>query len=74
MDNDFLSQEIIDAVECESTDEYLYILDSAEDNGTSFSMDFDYPKRDGYLNEEQLFAIWEKEDVEKLIERLKMLL
>ena len=74
MSDDFVNQGITNAIEYGSSGEYLDILELAEKNGESFTMDFDCPGRDGCFDEDQLFAIWEKEDVEQLIERLKTLL
>ena len=74
MGNDFITQWIANAIECESSEEHIDILLNAEENVISFTMDFDCPGRDGFFDKDQLFAIWEKEDIEKLIERLKSLL
>ena len=74
MSDDFVTQGITNAIECDNGQEHIEILSNSEKNGTSFTMDFDCPGRDGCFDEDQLFAIWEKEDIEKLIERLKILL
>lgn len=72
--NDFLSQQIVDAVRCNNSAEFADILLDAQRTGASFSMDFDYLGRDGMFDDEQLFAIWEPDDVAALIERLTKLL
>lgn len=71
--NDFLIQQICDAVRCHDSGEFAEILDDAQETGRSFDMDFDCMGRDGLFDDEQLFAIWEPADIIALIERLKML-
>ena len=68
--NDFLTQDIADAIEgCPSR--HGDILEDSADKGTSFSMDFECCGRDGcYYDDDQLFAVWEQADVEGLIIRL----
>jgi len=46
-------------------------LDEAVASGASLSMDYDSMGRDGLYDEDQLFAVLEKRDVEQLIEKLK---
>ena len=67
---DFLSQSLHDAIECDSSDEMMTLLTDAKEIGTSLEMDFNCQSRDGIFNDDQLFAVWEKRDVEKLINRL----
>lgn len=68
--NDFLTQQIADAVQCNNSAEFSSILFEAQRTGASFSMDFDYLGRDGIFDDDQLFAIWEPADVAALIARL----
>jgi len=66
---DFYSQQIVDGFdECE----YSKALEYAEQNGSSVKMYFYCPGRDDCMNEDQLFAVWDNEDVLALIERLKL--
>ncbi len=68
--NDFMSQEINSAIRCDNSDEFLRQLEQARAEGVSLSMDFDVEGRDGLFENDQLFAVWEDEDVEELIARL----
>lgn len=70
-ENDFLVQHINDAIACGGSDEFASLLDDAERNGTSLAMDFDALGRDGCFDADQLFAVWERDDVEALIARLQ---
>ena len=71
-EHDFLCQEIVSAIECSGSDEFASKLDNALEHGASIKMDFDCQGRDGLFDDDQLFAVWENEDVERLIERLSM--
>lgn len=51
--------------------ERIDTLFEAIERGTSFKFDYDCLGRDGLLDDKQLFAVFEKEDVVMLIERLK---
>lgn len=73
-ENDFLTQQISDAVDCHDSGEFGDILLVAEETASSFSMDFDCQGRDGSFDEDQLFVVWEQTDVAALVARLTMLL
>lgn len=70
---DFFQQDIACPVKCNSSSEFMDILDDAEKTGKSFDLDFDESNsgRDGCFDEDQLFAIWEPNDIRQLIERLQ---
>lgn len=68
---DFYYQQISDAVAWEYPGEFFDILYIAMKTGESLKMDFDCPTRDGLFDENQLFAIWERDDVMALISRLE---
>lgn len=69
---DFLvTSDIPGSINASSSDEYSRKLNEAEINGTSLAMDFETEGRDGCFEDNQLFAVWEKQDIEQLIERLK---
>ncbi len=68
---DWFYQQIADAIDSGNSRDFVESLDDAQINGTSLAMDFETVGRDGCFDEEQLFAVWEKKDVEMLIERLK---
>jgi len=68
--NDFQTQEIADAIESMGSDFHDKLFE-AEDKGTSLRMDFHCMGRDGCFDAEQLFAIYERIDIEALISRLR---
>ena len=68
-ESDFLYDNIIGALESKSSSEYFDKCDKME-AGESVPVDFEATSRDGLFEEKQLFAVYEKEDVEKLIKRL----
>lgn len=72
--NDFLAQEITDSVAInsgEGTAEIFEVLEDSRLNGASFRLDLDSLGRDGFYNQDQLFSVWEPEDVDVLIARLQ---
>lgn len=69
--NDFLAQQIADAVVPQDDAGFSEALVAAQRTGSSVPMNFDQPYRDGCFDEDQLFAVFEKQDVEALIVRLK---
>lgn len=69
--NDWLYQDLLFNVEGGSSDEASDKLTDAEENGTSFKLDLDCGSRDGMFDEDQLFMVYEKSDIERLIESLK---
>jgi|GEM_PF-1373079 len=71
MTNDFAYQQIHDAVDSGDTGEFVDILESATETGESFEMDFDCQSRDAMFDKDQLFAVWERQDVYYLIKRLQ---
>lgn len=70
IDNDFCAQPIVDALTCADGSELLDIMLTAMDTGESVALDFHCEARDGLFEDDQLFAVWEKKDVEALIARL----
>lgn len=46
-------------------------LDEMKDKGASYAVDLRCLMRDGLFTEDQLFLVWERADVESLIERLQ---
>ena len=72
-ENDFWAQPIAGAVACNDTDEFIDVLNAAE-SGSRFALDFECEYRDGLFDADQLFAVWELQDVIALISRLQKLL
>ena len=70
-DSDFFYQQLTDSVECSSSDELRKILSSAVSSGSSIELDLYSTSRDGEFKKNQLFAVWEHRDVERLILRLQ---
>lgn len=70
-ENDWLYDSLIGAIE--PSDAYdTFTLCEEMEKGNSVPMDFEYTGRDGMFDDKQLYAIYEKEDVEKLIKRLEL--
>ena len=69
-DNDFFSQQINDAIQHNSSDEFADALLSAAKTGADLQMDFYFEGRDGLFDGDQLFAVWSRADVVALIVRL----
>jgi len=69
--HDFLYQSINDAIRCNSSEDFSNQLDLAREFGQSIPLDLDCTSRDGLYDKEQLFAVWERADVEQLLVRLE---
>jgi hypothetical protein len=67
---DFSYSSIIGAFECSSSDEFSQRCELME-KGESFPSDFEFSGREGLFDHTQLYAVYEKGDVEKLIKRLQ---
>jgi hypothetical protein len=67
--NDFFTQNLIAEIENEDTEDYFKKLDSCM-KGESVRLDFNVSSRDGCFDEEQMFAIYEEQDLFGLIEAL----
>jgi hypothetical protein len=70
---DFIYESLIGNIEANSSDHFVDMLDDSENNKSSLPMDFECGKRDGLFEEEQLFAIYEKKDLEDFIQKLESL-
>jgi len=70
-EHDFLMEDITHEIDANDCGDFAYKLHDAEKNGTSIVMDFDCTSRDGTFNKKQLFAIYEKVDIEMLQDKLK---
>jgi len=68
--NDFYYTSIIDSIDSETSSDFFDILEKAEKEKTSFNIDLDVCSREGFFEKNQLFVIWEKSDIEKLIKKL----
>lgn len=68
---DYNYQEMIGNVDALHSGEFIDILRDSEENRTSFDMDFNCIARDGLFEGEEMFAIYEKKDVEQMVDKLK---
>jgi len=69
----FCKQSLIDPFMAENRDEREDILDELEWSGMPIKLNFEGENREVLYDENQLFAVWGKEDVLGLINRLKKL-
>ena len=68
--NDWYYQDIIGVIDSNDSGEFAEKLFESQREGKSILMDFNCISRDAMYDEE-LFAVWDKEDVAGLIERLQ---
>ena len=69
MEVDFILTYLTNEIEANSSDERFDKLDACE-KGESVAMSFDESMRDGCFDDDQLFAVWDKPDIEGLIATL----
>ena len=72
--NDWFYDDLVGvgAIDCDGSDlEAFDLLDLSEKTGSRVPMNFEITGRDGCFDADQLFAVYERVDVEQLIERLK---
>ncbi len=67
---DFWSQRIAGSIDCEDSGEFIDILLHAQQTGASVPVDVECQDRDGLFEDEQMFAVWESKDVERLLDRI----
>lgn len=70
---DFRYQQIVDSLDVGGSGEFVDRLHLAEAKGAAgpeIEMDFNCESRDGLFDADQLFAVWSRDDVEALINRL----
>jgi len=67
--DDFYFQSVMN-VESDNSGEFIEILEDATKNGNSFRLDLHCEGRDCFFKTNQLFAVFEKQDVTMLIKRL----
>jgi hypothetical protein len=69
---DFLSNESLEMpIGGEGLDEELGAIETMIATGSSHPVQFDDYARDGYLKEDQIYAVWEKDDLTGLIAMLR---
>jgi hypothetical protein len=67
---DYFYRDLLVNVKANSSNEFHDILDSAIADKTSFALDFELIERDGCYDENELFAIYESEDLKGFISQL----
>lgn len=72
--DDYLYQSIQDAIDSTSSSEFGDRLHAMVHKGASCPMGLDSQSRDGCFDKDQLFAVWERPDVEALLARLQQAL
>lgn len=70
-DTDFMTAELVAYPSSSGSDEMYDILNRCQESGESFKLDTQCYGRDGLFEKDQLFGVYEREDVEQLIETLK---
>lgn len=72
LNNDWYYQQISDAIESTGSDDFADKLFESAETGNSIPMDFDCQGRDGCFEPDTgMFAVYEPQDVQFLINRLK---
>lgn len=68
--DDFFYSNIVDAIDSYESGQFGALLEESRETGASVAMDFDAISRDGCFDDDQLFGIFEPEDLLKLIAKL----
>lgn len=69
--NDWFYQDLSLPLKCHGSGEWADRLLTAQETGESVALDLQSEGRDGCFEADQLFAVWEPDDVAQLIARLK---
>jgi hypothetical protein len=70
-ETDFITLDLSFLIDAKDFDDRFSILEHAVQTGSSIELDFENNYRNGYVQEDQLFAVWEARDIEKLIAQLQ---
>ena len=71
-DNDYIENDLIGNIYYDSGDDFVDKLDFAKKNKTTLFLDFlENSNRNGCYDNNQLYAVYEKQDIEGLINTLK---
>jgi hypothetical protein len=62
---DFGYQDCMEVL-ADGSEEWLNVIENAENKGASFSLDLNCGSRDGLFDKDQLFAVFEQSDLEAL--------
>lgn len=69
--NDYYENSLVGNVDSQSSEDLFNKLEVAEKEKTSLKLDFDICGRNGMYDDNQLYAVYEKDDIEGLINVLK---
>lgn len=69
---DFIFESLIGNIDANDSGHFVDLLTESEEQKTSISLDFDCGERDGLYEEEALYAVYEKSDIEKFIAKLSL--
>jgi len=72
--NDFVSEALNDTFDNNGSEQFVDRCYAMQNDGASFLMTFDASSRDGLFYDDQLFAVWDRADVQALIGRLTLAL
>lgn len=67
---DYFEKELIGNVACNSSGQFADRLEHAQIEHTSIDLDFDITGRNGAFKMDQLYAIYEKQDIKQFIDTL----
>ena len=68
---DYTCLSLIGNLDSNNSEEFYNILESSQENKTTFKLDFENYSRDGLYGDDQLYCIYEKQDLEELIKVLQ---
>ena len=74
LSDDWIYQDLLFEVYGDSSNDVMQLLTQAEEHGTSFRLDLDCGTRDGMFDNEQMFMVYEKEDITRLVNKLLSLM
>ena len=69
--DDYFELPLVGNVKCRGSEGFIEILEQARKSGEGFDLDFDGGERNGCFEDEQLYAVYDRQDIQQLIERLK---
>ena len=67
---DYFEKELIGNVKCNSSGEFAESLEHARLDSSSVDLDFEIDGRNGAFKMDQLYAVYEKQDIKQLIDKL----
>jgi hypothetical protein len=71
---DYCYIDLIGNVDYKDFEDYIDLLDNSEKNKTSLKLDFEITERDGMFEKNEMFCIYEEDDIKSLISTLQGLL